>query len=170
MPFAATAAVSAFSVAVTLGSSRKTSAPRSCLARRMKASLELEGRAELLEREEVRVDAAAADDVAARRRQLDLAAAREQRRGEEDRRADLPAELRIELRGPNDLRVDVERVARRPLGVRRRADRSSSTSVSTSRMRGTFSSVTGSSESSAAATIGSAAFLLPEGRMVPESV
>ena len=45
-----------------------------------------------------------------------------------------------------------------------------STSVSTSRMRGTFSRCTGSSQRSEAATIGRAAFLLPEGRMRPESV
>src|SRR5690349_7716758 len=37
-------------------------------------------------------------------------------------------------------------------------------------MRGTFSRVTGSSASSAAATMGSAAFLFPDGRMVPERV
>src|SRR5579864_6870788 len=37
-------------------------------------------------------------------------------------------------------------------------------------MRGTFSSVTGSSVRSAAARIGSAAFLLPAGRMVPASL
>ena len=48
-------------------------------------------------------------------------------------------------------------------------ERISSTSVSVSRMRGTFSSVTGCSVSSAAAMIGSAAFLLPEGSMVPVS-
>jgi hypothetical protein len=44
------------------------------------------------------------------------------------------------------------------------------TRVSTSRMRGTFSRCTGSSQSSEAATIGSAAFLLPEGRMRPDSL
>ncbi len=48
-------------------------------------------------------------------------------------------------------------------------ERISSTSVSVSRMRGTFSSVTGCSVSSAAAMIGSAAFLLPAGSIVPDS-
>jgi len=48
-------------------------------------------------------------------------------------------------------------------------DRISSTSVSVSRMRGTFSSVTGCSVSNAAAMIGNAAFLFPEGAMVPVS-
>ena len=66
VPVAATAAVSAFSVAVTLGSSRKTSAPVSSAGAQLKGLAELERRAELLEREEVRVDAAAPDDVAAR--------------------------------------------------------------------------------------------------------
>src|SRR5215831_7033711 len=48
-------------------------------------------------------------------------------------------------------------------------ERISSTRVSVSRMRGTLSSVTGCSLRSAAAMIGSAAFLLPEGSMVPRS-
>ena len=136
----------------------------------MEALVELERRAELLEREEVRVDATAADDVAARRRQLDLAAAREQRPGEQDRRADLPAELGIELADADASSRGCASVLRAVHSASTPTDAMSSTSVSTSRMRGTFSSVTGCSERSAAATIGSAAFLLPEGRMVPESV
>ena len=48
-------------------------------------------------------------------------------------------------------------------------ERISSTSVSVSRIRGTLSSVTGCSVSNAAAMIGSAAFLLPEGSIVPVS-
>ena len=47
-------------------------------------------------------------------------------------------------------------------------ERISSTSVSVSRIRGTLFSVTGCSVSSAAAMIGSAAFLLPAGSIVPE--
>ena len=66
--------------------------------RQMEAVVQLERRAELLEGEKVRVDAPAPDDVAARRRQLDLAAAREQRPGEQDRRANLLAEIWIEIR------------------------------------------------------------------------
>jgi hypothetical protein len=46
-------------------------------------------------------------------------------------------------------------------------ERISSTSVSMSRMRGTFSRYTGLCEIRAAATMGSAAFLFPEGRMEP---
>ena len=41
--------------------------------------------------------------------------------------------------------------------------------ASTSRMRGTLSSVTGSAVSTHAARIGRAAFLFPAGRTVPES-
>jgi hypothetical protein len=48
-------------------------------------------------------------------------------------------------------------------------ERISSTRVSVSRIRGTLSSVTLCSVSSAAAMIGSAAFLLPDGSMVPLS-
>ena len=48
-------------------------------------------------------------------------------------------------------------------------ERTSSTSVSVSRIRGTFSSVTGCSVSRAAAMIGSAEFLLPAGSIEPES-
>ncbi|MGY3122535.1 hypothetical protein ACVWXQ_006472 [Bradyrhizobium sp. S3.14.4] len=48
-------------------------------------------------------------------------------------------------------------------------ERISSTSVSVSRIRGTFSSVTGCSVSRAAAMIGSAEFLLPDGSIEPES-
>jgi len=48
-------------------------------------------------------------------------------------------------------------------------ERINSTSVSVSRMRGTFSSVTGCSVSKAAAMIGSAEFLLPDGSIVPAS-
>ena len=47
-------------------------------------------------------------------------------------------------------------------------ERINSASVSVSRIRGTLCNVTGCSVSNAAAMIGSAAFLLPEGVMVPE--
>src|SRR5579864_7888672 len=46
-------------------------------------------------------------------------------------------------------------------------ERINSTSVSVSRMRGTLSSVTGWSVKRAAAMIGNAAFLLPDGVIVP---
>ena len=69
VPLAATAAISAFSVAVTLGSSRKTSAPTSPLVVNVIRSEHVRG-AELLERQEMRVEAPPADDVAARRRSV----------------------------------------------------------------------------------------------------
>ena len=121
VPSAATAATSAFSVAVTLGSSRKTSAPFSFVARNSSRCVGRDGRAELLEREKMRVEAPPPDDVAARRRQRDLAAARQQRPGEQDRGADPRAQLGIEIGGADFPGVDRERVARLPFG--RRADR-----------------------------------------------
>src|SRR5688572_10989436 len=72
-------------------------------------------RTELLEGEEVGIDAAPADDVATRRRQGDLAASREQRSGEEDRRAYLRRERAIDRRGANGVRVELERIRPPPL-------------------------------------------------------
>src|SRR6185437_12202351 len=77
---------------------------------------ELHAGAELLEREEVRVDPPATDDIPSRRRQRDGAAACEQRTSEEDRRANARAELRVERARLYDLRLDHERVARGPFG------------------------------------------------------
>ena len=62
-------------------------------------------------------------------------------------------------------RVDAQLVRARPLGARRRGRARSSSIVSTSRMRGTFASVTGSSVSRHAARIGSAPFLFPAARI-----
>jgi uncharacterized oligopeptide transporter (OPT) family protein len=65
-------------------------------------------------------------------------------------------------------RADADAVVAEPLHVgAQRA--SSSSSVRTSRMSGTFSRTTSSSVRSAAAMMGRAAFLLPAGRMVPLS-
>jgi hypothetical protein len=61
-----TAAMMAFSVPVTDGSSRKKSAPVSLFAVDGEAAVELHGRAERLEREKMRVHAAPPDHVAAR--------------------------------------------------------------------------------------------------------
>ena len=101
---------------------------------RLRAQLELlVGRdvgAESLEREEVRVEPTTTDDVAAGRRQRDLTAAREQRAGEQDRRANLSAEIRIEIGRPDGLRVDVAACcdrstprSRQPSAPARRASR-----------------------------------------------
>ena len=99
-------------------------------------------RAELLEGEKMGVEPAPSDDIAAGRRQGDLAAAREQRPGQQDRGTDAGAELRVELGGAHLLGVDHERIALTPIGRLAPTERMSSTSVSVSRMRGTFSSVT----------------------------
>jgi hypothetical protein len=127
-----------------------------------------DGGAQLLEGEEMRVEATAADDVAAGRRQRHLAAAGEQRPGQQDRGADPRAEFGIEIGGADFLGVDRQRIARFH-SAEAPTERISSTSVSVSRMRGTFSSVTGCSVSKAAAMIGSAEFLLPDGSIVPAS-
>ena len=72
----------------------------------------------------------------------------------------------VATRAPADRRAPR---SARPLRARRRSPQTSSSIVSTSRMRGTFESVTGSSASRHAARIGSAPFLLPEARMRPLS-
>src|SRR3954468_9328069 len=75
-----------------------------------------DGGAQLLEGEEMRVEATAADDVAAGRRQRHLAAASEQRPGQEERGADPRAEFGIEIGGADFLGVNIKRIARAPLG------------------------------------------------------
>jgi len=78
--------------------------------------LEVEGRAdgdlgaEAAEREEVRVHAAPADDVAARRRQAHPPEAGEHRPGQQDGRADPAAQHRVRIAGPGIARVGDERV------------------------------------------------------------
>ncbi len=103
VPCAATAAISAFSVAVTLGSSRKTSAPFSRVGAELQPVGGGDRGAELLEGQEMRVETPAADDVAAGRRQRHLAAAGQQRPRQQDRGADPRAQLRIEIGGANAL-------------------------------------------------------------------
>ncbi len=72
--------------------------------------------AELLEGEEMRVEAPAADHVAAGRRQRYFAAAGEQGTREQDRGADARAQFGVEIGGANVLGVDEQRVARLPFG------------------------------------------------------
>ena len=121
VPWAPTAATSAFSVAVTLGSSRKTSAPFSWRGAEFQPVGRGDGGAQLLEGQKMRVETAPADDVAAGRRQRHLAAAGQQRPGQQDRGADPRAQLRIEIGGADFLGVDRQRVALVPFG--RGADR-----------------------------------------------
>ena len=75
-----------------------------------------DGGAQLLEGEEMRVQTPPADDVAAGRRQRHLAAAGEQRPGQQDRGADPRAELGIEIGGADFLGVDCQRIACFPFG------------------------------------------------------
>ena len=91
------AASSAFSVAMTDGSSMKTSPARRPAGRaQLDVAAVLEGRAERGERVEVRVQAAAADDVAAGRRHPHAAEAREQRAGEQEGRADALGQVAVD--------------------------------------------------------------------------
>ena len=122
-PLAATAAMSAFSVPVTLGSSRKMSSPdEPLLGLELVAVADGDRGAQLLERQEVGVDPAAADDVAAGRRQGHRAEPGEQRAGQQDRGADPGAELGIERLGPHAARVDPDEVGPGPLGRRAEID------------------------------------------------
>ena len=97
----------AFSVAVTDASSRNIRLPRSAARRhpvfvRRDFDLCPEG----LQGQEMRVDPAAADGVAARLGHRDLAAARQQRPGEQNRGPDLRRELAIGI--PIDLSRGVD--------------------------------------------------------------
>ena len=104
-PLASTAAMRAFSVAVTDGSSSRMSAPDQPAGVQAVAGLaRVELRAELPEREEVRVVAAPADDVTTGKAELHLLHARKQRPGEEERGADLAGKrcgtlARVQLAG-----------------------------------------------------------------------
>ena len=169
VPRASTAAMTAFSVPVTDASSRYMSAPRRPPGRRQPV-LAVGGDlgAQAGEGHQVRVDAAAADHVAARRRDVGGAEAGQQRAGEQDRGPDARAQLGVQRvfgRPPPTPGRGSGPATRPP----RRCRTSSSIIASTSRMRGTLSSVTGSAVSTQAARIGSAAFLFPAGRTVPES-
>jgi hypothetical protein len=62
----------------------------------------------------MRVDAATSNHVSAWWRELDLAATRQERRRKKNRRADLPAQYRIEVRWVQRTCVDVKRVAPAP--------------------------------------------------------
>src|SRR4051794_35948185 len=167
VPWAATAATSAFSVAVTLGSSRKTSAPlrraalnsswcvavtvapncskaRKCVSRRLRPITSPPGGGSATSPQ--RASSGAASRIEARMRAQSSGSR---------------SAARISL-------AWIKSVLRACHSAVAPTERTSSTSVSVSRIRGTLSSVTGCSVSSAAAMIGSAAFLLPDGSMVPE--
>ena len=168
VPWAATAAISAFSVAVTLGSSRKTSAPvrrfavkcsrslavtpapscsnaRKCVSRRRRPMTSPPGGGSITSPQ--RASSGPAKRIEARIRAHST--------GSRSAARMVLAWIASVLRAVHSADAPTERI--------------SSTSVSVSRIRGTFCSVTGCSVSSAAAMIGSAAFLLPAGAIVPES-
>ena len=71
-------------------------------------------RPELLERQEVRIDAAPPDDVPTGRGQRHFAASGEQWAGEENRSPDLRRESAIDCRGADRFRVQLERIGRAP--------------------------------------------------------
>ena len=88
-PGVSTAAMTAFSVAITLASSRKIGrAAKAGRRAHLVAPADLDRRAEPLERVDVRVEPPPADHVAARRRHARTAEAREQRPREQERGAD----------------------------------------------------------------------------------
>jgi hypothetical protein len=74
-------------------------APQTARCPELVRAVDLDHRAETRQREEVRVDAPAADHVAARRRHLGPAEAAEQRAGQQDRRADLLGQPLVEGAG-----------------------------------------------------------------------
>ena len=86
-----------FSVAVTEVSSRKICAPFSLFADRTKNVPGLDARAQLHQREEVRVQGPAADHVSARRGKEDTSLPRQQGPGQQDGSADLQREMRRDL-------------------------------------------------------------------------
>ena len=101
----------AFSVAVTEASSRNIFLPLSARASiRYSCARDLDLRAERLQRQQVRVDAAAADGVAARLGHGDAAAARQERTGQQDRGADLLRELDVGRAADLALRLDADDV------------------------------------------------------------
>ena len=116
----------------------------------------------------MRVEPAAADEVAARRRHPRLAEAGEQRSGEQERGPDpgrerLVGSRRRDAVGLQPKLVVADHSARTPIPS------STAIWVSVSRIRGTLLSTTSSSVSRQAARIGRAAFLLPAAVISPES-
>ena len=90
--------MTAFSVPVTLVSSSRMSAPCSpSCAHREVVVVELDLRAQRLQRQQVRVDAAPADAVAAGQRQIALAEAAQHRAGQQHGAADLLEQLRTQV-------------------------------------------------------------------------
>ena len=144
--------------------------PRSPSVAHLVGAVELDLDAELRERVDVRVEPAPADHVAARRRHGHAAEAREQRPGEQERRADLAARARRRARScVTPRRVDPDLVRARSTRRRRRGRRAARPSSRRRGSAGRSQSRTGSEASTHAARIGSAPFLFPTARTVPLS-
>ena len=167
-PSARTAAMIVFSVAITLASSRKTCAPRSASARmsygrRSSTSAPSSSKAWMCGSSRRRPITSPPGGGTSRGRSARAAGPRGGTTRGSGGRA--PRRARVV--------VDGRRATRTSFGPIHAASAprsaSSSTIVSTSRMRGTFASVTGSSVSRHAARIGSAPFLFPAARTRPLS-
>ncbi len=117
VPAVAAAAISAFSVPITDGSSMKKShgvrPPGGALMTMSRAVLD--GRAERAEGVEVRIEPAAADHVAARRRHRRRAEARQQRAGGQEGGADPLGEVGVDVRLAHVGRAEDDGVGLGPL-------------------------------------------------------
>ena len=168
-PGVSAAAIRAFSVPITEGSSMKIRQARSPFGGAdLDQAISADPRAELDEGVEVGVEAAAADEVSAGRRHPRLAEAGEQGAGEQEGGADRAGELLVDgdpgesrrlqadavVGDPGDLDPEPLEQAELGLGV---AD------------PGTSWTITSSSVSREAARIGRAAFLLPAAVISPDS-
>src|SRR5512132_3286968 len=167
-PSAKTAAMMAFSVAVTDAWSRNIDAPRS----RPTSSSRARSKRAWTPRERK-----ASRWVSSRRRPITSPPGGGSRqwpvRATSGAASSTEARMRVHRAGSSDARRRPRGSMRTSLGPVRSTvapvEATSSSIVSTSRMCGTLRSTTGSSASSDAATMGSAAFLFPAGRMVPLS-
>ena len=159
-----------FSVAITRASSRKICAPRSRSALHLVALGDLDRRRRAAR---TRGCAGRAGGGRSRRRRA-AARSRGPSRASSGPASRNEARIRSASASSTSCEVMLRGVRRAPRSApstrpRRRCSCSSSTIVSTSRIRGTFESVTGSSVSRHAARIGSAPFLFPAARMRPPS-
>src|SRR5215211_8716858 len=165
-PSASTAAMMAFSVAVTDASSRNIDAPRS----RPTSSSRARSKLAWTPRERK-----ASRWVSSRRRPITSPPGEGSRqwpvRATSGAASSTEARMRVHRAGSSDTRRRPQGSMRTWLGPIRSTvapvEATSSSIVSTSRIWGTLRSTTGASASREAATMGSAAFLFPDGRMTP---
>src|SRR5215211_4166306 len=168
VPSASTAAMTAFSVAVTDASSRNIGAPRSRPTSSSRARSKLAWTPRLRK---------ASRWVSSRRRPITSPPGGGSRqwpvRATSGAASSTDARMRVHRTGSRVARRRPRGSMRTSLGPSRSTlapvEATSSSMVSTSRIWGTLRSTTGSSASRQAATMGSAAFLFPDGRMVPLS-